>query len=54
MDSDNNVPVVNGLQQEQMLKLITRGFYKELINYGIDKKTLSWFHLIYLIIYCRT
>ena len=37
MDSDNSNEVVVDLQKEQMLKLITRGFYKELINYGIDK-----------------
>jgi RimJ/RimL family protein N-acetyltransferase len=40
MDSDNSNEVVVDLQKEQMLKLITRGFYKELINYGIDKKNI--------------
>ena len=28
----------NKLQHEQMLKLIAKGFYKELISYGIDEK----------------
>jgi len=27
-----------GLQQEQMLKLISKGFYREMMNYGISKK----------------
>jgi RimJ/RimL family protein N-acetyltransferase len=39
------------LQQEQMLKLITKGFYRELMNYGIMKKdviSVSSFLLDYL------
>ena len=40
------------LQQELMLKLITKGFYRELFNYGITKKdivSVSSFLLDYLI-----
>ncbi len=40
MDGDNSGAIVADLQREQMLKLITRGFYKDLINYGIDKKNI--------------
>ncbi len=29
---------INTLQHEQLLKLIAKGFYKELISYGVDQK----------------
>lgn len=36
--SNNTNSATNDLKHEQMLKLIAKGFYKELIRYGIDKK----------------
>ena len=44
--------VDTALQQELMLKLITKGFYRELMNYGITKKdviSVSSFLLEYLL-----
>jgi RimJ/RimL family protein N-acetyltransferase len=52
MNNNRENTAVNELQQEQMLKLITKGFYKELINYGIEKKyiiTVSSHLLDYLL-----
>jgi RimJ/RimL family protein N-acetyltransferase len=52
MNNNRENKAVNELQQEQMLKLITKGFYNELINYGIDKKyiiTVSSHLLDYLL-----
>ena len=52
MSDEKEDIIVNDLQREQMLRLITRGFYKELINYGIDKRniiTVSSYLLDYLL-----
>lgn len=38
MVSYNEDAAVLDLRQEQMLKLVTKGFYKELVNYGIGKE----------------
>ena len=38
MSDVQEASVDKALQQEQMLKLITKGFYRELMNYGIMKK----------------
>jgi RimJ/RimL family protein N-acetyltransferase len=35
-----NLALINEQKQAQMLKLVTKSFYKELINYGIDKKNI--------------
>ncbi|HEY6011812.1 MAG TPA: GNAT family protein [Nitrospirota bacterium] len=40
MSGDKENTAITELQKEQMLKLITRNFYRELINYGIDKKDI--------------
>ena len=51
MDNQTEHTVDPALQQELMLKLITKGFYRELINYGIAKKgviTVSSYLLEYL------
>jgi RimJ/RimL family protein N-acetyltransferase len=40
MSDNKDDTAVTELQKEQMLKLITRNFYRELINYGIDKKDI--------------
>jgi len=36
--SDEKTPVER--QRDQMLKLVTKGFYKELINYGVQKEEI--------------
>lgn len=51
MNNDGGKTAVSDIQQEQMLKIITKGFYKELINYGIQEKhiiTVSTYLLDYL------
>ena len=40
MNDEQNDAVVSALQRDQMLKLITKGFYKELLNYGITKENI--------------
>jgi len=52
MSSNKADTAVGDLQQEQMLKIITKGFYKELVNYGVHEKdiiTIST-HLLDLLI----
>ena len=52
MSNNKADTAVTELQKEQMLKLITKNFYKELINYGIEKKdviTVSSHLLDYLL-----
>lgn len=51
MDNQTENTVDPRLQQELMLKLITKGFYRELMNYGFEKKgviTVSSYLLEYL------
>lgn len=51
MSNDGGNTTISDLQQGQMLKIITKGFYKELINYGIHEKhiiTISTYLLDYL------
>jgi len=38
MSNGNGNTAVSDLQQDQMLKIITKSFYRELINYGIHEK----------------
>ena len=40
MTNEDSNTATNCLKQEQMLKLVTNGFYKELIKYGIPKRDI--------------
>lgn len=40
MNNHRENTVVDELQQEQMRKIVVKSFYKELINYGIQKKDI--------------
>jgi RimJ/RimL family protein N-acetyltransferase len=40
MGNNNKDATISDLQQERMLKLIAKSFYKELVNYGIDIKEI--------------
>jgi RimJ/RimL family protein N-acetyltransferase len=40
MSNDRENTAVDELQQEQMRKIVVKSFYKELINYGIQKKDI--------------
>ncbi len=40
MSNNGRDKAVNDLQQEQMLKIITKSFYRELVNYGVQEKDI--------------
>ena len=40
MNKTNDDEMIDKLQQEQMLKMITKSFYNEMINYGINKNDI--------------
>src|ERR1700738_3505495 len=37
MDDQSDKEIANKKQRERMLKLVSKGFYNELINYGVRK-----------------
>jgi hypothetical protein len=42
MDEQNDRGIAGKKQREQMLKLVAKGFYNELTNYGVRKDEIVW------------
>ena len=41
MDEQSDKELADKKQHDQMLKLVSKGFYNELINYGVRKAEVS-------------
>src|SRR5262245_31466923 len=42
MDEQSDKEIAGKKQRDQMLKLVAKGFYNELINYGVRKDEILW------------
>ena len=42
MDEQSDREIAGKKQRDQMLKLVAKGFYNELTNYGVRKDEIVW------------